>query len=489
MKDPSLNSDRHGIDKLTPDILKKYQEGKLTRQEMHLVEKMLLDDPFAAEALEGMESLNDTARLESIEAGLNLQVADRIGKGKAKVIPIYQRPWNIAAALVLLFVASYLLFNNTDLLNPSASRSQGPIALEKPAEPERSGEKEEQKSVERKKEPVPVIKGDSILGEDQSQREQQSDGEAIQDFQAQSLKGERAVSQITSPADKESGLVAIEKDEEITTDLDIDSDANPDLAQNAGAITESKAVRPEKARKKDAQAPVAEEPVERAFSRTTKKASELLIEETASRLNDQTGFPKTISGQVISAEDGQGLPGVTLSIKGSNKGVHTDNNGNYKLSVNESDSILTYSFIGYETEEVIIREQENIDVALEPDNMALEEIVVVAYGNEGEKEAFIPVVSALPEGGHSDYKRYLKDNLRYPSNALDNEIEGKVKVTFFVQSDGRLSDFEVKKGLGYGCDEEVIRLIKEGPDWQPAKKGETQIKQKVRVKVKFKLDK
>ena len=63
MKGPSLNNDKHGIDKLTTDILRKYHEGKLTGQEMHRVEKMLLDDPFAAEALEGMAAMDSTESL------------------------------------------------------------------------------------------------------------------------------------------------------------------------------------------------------------------------------------------------------------------------------------------------------------------------------------------------------------------------------------------------------------------------------------------
>lgn len=489
MKDPSLNSDKHEIKKLTADILRKYHQGKLESREMHLIEKMLLDDPLAVEALEGIETMDNPASSESIESDLNLQISRRTEKAKTKVVPIYQKPWNIAAALVLLLVASWLLFDIPGLFNPSSPESQGPIALEKSTVPNGSEEDREQKIEEEEGKPTPLITGDTILIAEELESEQLSEDKVTQDVKNQSLKDEQTLAKITSPPVKENDRTALKEDEAVTIDQDVDLALGADHAEDTGEIAKPEITAQEKIRKKEAQAPVTNEHRARDFSRSTEKAAKLSIDQTASRLNNPPDFQKTISGQVISAEDGQGLPGVTLSVKGSNTGVLTDINGNYRLQVNESDSILVYSFIGYETEEIIVKEQESVDIALEPDRMALEEVVVVAYGDEGESEAFIPVIGAQPEVGSSSYKRYLKDSLRYPAEALKNEIEGKVKVTFFVQPNGALSDFKVKRSLGYGCDEEVIRLIKEGSDWQPAKKGETPIKQKVRVKVRFKLEK
>lgn len=63
------------------------------------------------------------------------------------------------------------------------------------------------------------------------------------------------------------------------------------------------------------------------------------------------------------------------------------------------------------------------------------------------------------------YQKYLKANVKYPKAAIENKIEGTVTVSFKVGADGALSDFIIEKGIGYGCDEELIRLIKEGPVW------------------------
>lgn len=66
----------------------------------------------------------------------------------------------------------------------------------------------------------------------------------------------------------------------------------------------------------------------------------------------------------------------------------------------------------------------------------------------------------------AEYQQYLSSNVVYPKEAIDNQIEGEVIVSFLVEVNGELSDFRIDKGLGFGCDEELIRLIKEGPKWK-----------------------
>ncbi len=484
MKDPLLNSDSQKFNKLTADILKKYHEGRLTDQEMHQVEKLLLEDPFAAEALEGIETMQDPDHLEAITLDLNRQIDNRTSEKKTKTIPIYQRPWNIAAAIVMLLTASYLLFNNTDWLNPS-SKSQGPIALEKSATPEKDIQKDMMKPDESS---FRVIE-DTILEQGEGVAAIESESRAQQKPVVQPLENSRAAETKTI-TDKENNLVAVNDSQRARDDADDQLFADEIEADDAGeSIAFEQPVPVSDTEEELAEEPVAARRSETLSATAPKKMSQAKKKEALGGVNKTRNAGRSISGQVVSAEDGRGLPGVALSVKGTTKGVYTDINGNYTLPVNESDSILRYSFVGYETEEVVLAEQEKIDVELESNEMALSEVVVVAYQDDEENENFVPVISAQPEGGNSGYRRYLKDNLQYPADAVNNKIEGKVKVTFFVQSNGRLSDFEIKRSLGYGCDEEVIRLIKQGPDWQPAQKGDSLIKQKVRVRVKFKLDK
>ena len=74
--------------------------------------------------------------------------------------------------------------------------------------------------------------------------------------------------------------------------------------------------------------------------------------------------------------------------------------------------------------------------------------------------------SAFPElpefpGGKRGFLEYIKTNLRYPEEALKNNIEGTVHLNFTINQDGIVEHCVVTKGIGYGCDEEAVRLIKE----------------------------
>lgn len=77
--------------------------------------------------------------------------------------------------------------------------------------------------------------------------------------------------------------------------------------------------------------------------------------------------------------------------------------------------------------------------------------------------------------------------MRYPDEALRKKVEGKVTVRFNVQPDGALTDFQVLKGIGSGCDEELIRLIKDGPAWKPATQGDEAVIDQIKVRFKFEL--
>ena len=483
MNDPSLNNDKQAINKLTVDILKKYQRGELTGREMHQVERMLLDDPFAAEALEGMKEIDSEERWEAIVSTLNQQVDSRISQERRKIVPLYRRPLSIAAAVTLLLVASLLVFNNADWVNTGAPDSGGPVAVEKfsiPEPPEKDGR---EKSEEIQETPRLITESDTVALPEQLRQEQQPDRRAI----AQSLENEPRTPQKTALPDTENKVLNTKNDSEIAVSEEIDTAFGADEAEISEELANAVQAKPEEARKKQNETTIARQQEEGAFSKADKKRAQPTLKESASRLAHSPVTQKTISGKVISADDGIGIPGASLYFKGSKKGTTTDSEGNYELQVTENYTVLVCTFIGHVTEEILINDQERIDITLEPQKMALQEIVVVGNSNDDE-EAFVPIVNARPEVKKQDYQRYLYENLRYPAEALKNKIEGRVKVTFFVLPGGRLSDFQVKKGLGYGCEEEAIRLIREGPRWQPARKGEMEIKQKVRVRVRFEIE-
>ena len=91
-------------------------------------------------------------------------------------------------------------------------------------------------------------------------------------------------------------------------------------------------------------------------------------------------------------------------------------------------------------------------------------------------------------GGSSAFKKFISDNLTYPEEAIKNRIEGYVYVKFVVDNLGKVIDAGVTKGLGYGCDEEAIRLVKL-LKYNKARNRGVRVSSKVRTRISFKIDK
>ena len=125
---------------------------------------------------------------------------------------------------------------------------------------------------------------------------------------------------------------------------------------------------------------------------------------------------RTISGKVSSQDDGSGLPGVNVLLKGTSNGTVTDVEGNYKLAVPSSGGRLVFSFIGFTTEEVEIGERTVVDAGLTTDIRQLTEVVVTAQAIQQDKRALGysvtsisgNVVAQKPEG---DLARLLQGKI------------------------------------------------------------------------------
>lgn len=99
-------------------------------------------------------------------------------------------------------------------------------------------------------------------------------------------------------------------------------------------------------------------------------------------------------------------------------------------------------------------------------------------------------VEEMPEfpGGQSAMYSFLSKNLVYPKKAIENDISGKVYVQFVVRKDGALDSIKISRGLGYGCDEEVIRVLKLMPKWKPGKSNGKPVATRFTLPVAFTLN-
>ena len=90
-------------------------------------------------------------------------------------------------------------------------------------------------------------------------------------------------------------------------------------------------------------------------------------------------------------------------------------------------------------------------------------------------------------GGTKAWEKYLRNNLIYPAEAIKSGVEGRVFIQYIVEINGKGSDIKVVKGIGAGCDEEALRLIREMPKWTPAKKNGKLVRQIMIQNVLFEL--
>ncbi|MBN1790005.1 MAG: TonB-dependent receptor [Bacteroidales bacterium] len=168
-----------------------------------------------------------------------------------------------------------------------------------------------------------------------------------------------------------------------------------------------------------------------------------------------------ITGRVIDASSGDPLPGVYIMIKGTTQGVISDVNGRYSIDVSEPGTVLVFSFVGYNTEEVTLQNQQEINVSLTPDIKALEEIVVVGYGAV-KKSDLTGSVSSIK------YEDFKKSSL----SSFDQAIQGRaagVQVTQASSAPGGRVMIRVRGGNSLSSSNEPLYIV----DGYPISAGNT----------------
>lgn len=134
---------------------------------------------------------------------------------------------------------------------------------------------------------------------------------------------------------------------------------------------------------------------------------------------------KEVSGVVISGEDNLPLPGVSILVKGTTSGTVTDVDGKFKISVSSDQSVLVFSFIGFQTQEVVVGAQSELSITLGADMKSLEEVIVVGYG-EQKKETITGSVATVKGG----------ELAKSPAVNLSNSIAGRMPGVVAVNRSG-----------------------------------------------------
>ncbi|NSW95111.1 MAG: SusC/RagA family TonB-linked outer membrane protein, partial [Bacteroidales bacterium] len=162
----------------------------------------------------------------------------------------------------------------------------------------------------------------------------------------------------------------------------------------------------------------------------------LLITLTSGLVMSQT---VQITGTVTSSEDGLGIPGVTVSVPGTTLGTLTDNAGRFSISVPQGSKILVFSYIGMKRQEVDVTGRTVVNVVMEPEVLAMSEVIVTGYATRGKNEITGSTVQLSGE--------VLKN---VPVVTVDQALQGKVAgVTISASSGtpGSVQDIRIR-GVG-----------------------------------------
>lgn len=137
--------------------------------------------------------------------------------------------------------------------------------------------------------------------------------------------------------------------------------------------------------------------------------------------------------------------------------------------------------------------QDDLDINAEDDqNSEVGEFVAPVQDDDEpiivEAEIFT-IVEEQPgfPGGESALMQYLGNNIKYPQLARESNIQGTVFVTFVVEPDGSISNVKTLRGIGGGCDEEALRVVKSMPRWTPGKQRGKPVRVQFNLPIRFVL--
>lgn len=422
----------------------------MTPSERHDLERRALDDPFLADAIEGAEKIDPQFFSDDVA---EIQKHAKPGR------PLFT-PLRMAAGIIAIAVASFIVYQfsidqQPELLtlDNESSTMTGDSLKDKLAEP-------------------------LTQPEDQSEvREQEGEG-------GEDVKPE---DQVTREKEDERTTIAQVTPSDDRTEQPVEAQEADIKAEEREAAKEAFALQAEETRERVA----ATQPVVQPTPSVAGAGA--TADKKMARAKSATASSGVVQGRVTSAEDGSGLPGVNVVVKGTTTGTVTDATGHYQIETGMTQPTLLFSFIGLQSMEVQATENKTVDVALPVDAAQLSEVVVTGYGVTGGKDTYEGVANyptlqlTQPVGGKEQFQAYLAQNVQYPQAAIENKAEGRVTVQFTVGADGTLKDFVTIRDIGHGCAEELIRLIKEGPAWTPTQRNGIKLDDKVRVRFKFEL--
>lgn len=196
---------------------------------------------------------------------------------------------------------------------------------------------------------------------------------------------------------------------------------------------------------------------------------------------------------IVVDENDKPLKNVTVLIHGANVGTSTNEKGEFTIRL-KLGCDLVFSYVGKKTQMLTINDGKTLLVKMENGVVNAEEVVVVGYDfekhktreQETDKDVY-EVVEEMPEFVDGTLGKFLGRNVKYPVEAQEKKIQGKVVVQFIIEKTGKITGIKVINSVHPSLDAEAIRVIKSMPDWKPGKQRGEAVRVAYSVPINFRL--
>lgn len=451
----------------TAEDIEKYHKGLLTPGEMHQLEKAALDDPFLADALEGYgtTSVNITADLSELEKKLQERTTGT--KVISMVAPRNSfKWWKVAAAVSIIGGLGFITFQL------STNKRNKPVAeLEK-----------EKKSNEQAV--IPPVRSDNYimpettrvantnkpvktttLTTEKKLSTKSFDGYALADSGKNSFVA-TITSPVTSAQPNNQGQRQINDSIKISEDKDV----GRETAMFRKTTEKAKTSLPQPLTKNNDG--IANNNYKKAEANRIGISENFKLKELT--VSSRGGITPTnyFRGRVVDANNNP-LPFANITNSRDNVGTYADARGNFTLISPDSVLDVQVHSVGFANNFTQLRNNVATNqVILEEDKTLPAKIISNQKPDTNRsRTANIKFEEPEPADGWSNYDIYLANNINVPDDLKNKQSNGRqVQVSFEVNQNGDPIDIKVEKSLCQKCDEEAIRLIKEGPKWKKKNK-------------------
>jgi hypothetical protein len=457
--------------------IQRYVQGKLSAREMHAMEKAALDDPFLADAIEGMQQAF-AEHEESLVTGQQQQLQQQFQARTtptAKVVAFKPfRYWQATAAAVVVIITGVWIYS---LLSRSSSQENSVPVIAKT---------EKQKTQLQESVPVLQDKKEISLSTDSAPAKSVERNSHKAVAPAEGYRNATADDQALAQEKKPATTTAAPVQKEITLSLPKRDTANQNMVSSWGRAKEAEkdaaVAKQETAAPPMASAGMPE--LKKARRETTynnvfrDRETELITIKTNDSPKKASGARNELSGVIkgqVTDQNSNPIANAYLQIPKNNNNFVTDKTGFFKIPVSDSVVDVAVNVSGYGTQNFRLENNATMNqLQLQPANAAIASDDV-AYNKVDRYKVAIAnklpnyiVHDAEPAGGWVAFDQYLEKNKKTTFN--NSYSPGQVIVSFDVNKKGELSGFKIEKSLSKACDDEAIRLIMQGPGWKLLKK-------------------